>query len=436
MRIALAINDLVAHDRNEGLVDPALHLPTGHLVSRDEALRINPFVAAAGVTGGAVWHDYQMANADRVTFSFTLSAAEAGAAVANYVAADSFLLENGRVAGARVTDMRTGSSLDLRAGMVVNAAGAWAPELASTLPGGATSIPAPRLSRAMNVVLQTPAPSHACGGVVNGRFLFLVPWRGVSMLGTSHDVHSGPADALSCSTSDLDRFLEEGRAAFPRAAMARTDVRLVHRGLLPMVSGQGSQVTLLRESAVVDHAAHGAPGLISVHGVRYTTARHTAQEAVDAVFLSMGHRTPPRCRTAQTPLFGGGMPSVAGLLKHITAHRHTDDVLPATLARLVSTYGTEYARVLHLARETPALGAPLGRACPITAVEIVYAARHEMALTLADALLRRTEAGSAGHPGADAVEAAAALMAAEHGWDDARRRDEVAAVNAFYTVPD
>jgi glycerol-3-phosphate dehydrogenase len=102
--------------------------------------------------------------------------------------------------------------------------------------------------------------------------------------------------------------------------------------------------------------------------------------------------------------------------------------------RLVSTYGTEYARVLHLARETPALGAPLGRACPITAAEIVYAARHEMALTLADALIRRTEAGSAGHPGDDAVQAAATLMAAEHGWDEGRRREEIGAVHNFYTA--
>ena len=77
-----------------------------------------------------------MANADRVTFSFPLSAVEAGATVANYVAAESFLVENGRVTGARVTDVRAGRSFDLRAGVVVNAAGAWAPELANTLPAG------------------------------------------------------------------------------------------------------------------------------------------------------------------------------------------------------------------------------------------------------------------------------------------------------------
>jgi len=200
-----------------------------------------------------------------------------------------------------------------------------------------------------------------------------------------------------------------------------------------MVAGHGSDVSLLRESAVVDHAAHGAPGLISVHGVRYTTARHTAQQAVDAAFLSMGHATPPRCRTDTTPLFGGGLQSVSGLLKELTAHG-SPDVLPAVLTRLVTTYGTEYNRVLQLARETPTLGAPLGRKCAVTAAEIVYAARQEMALTLSDALIRRTEAGSAGHPGDDAVETAATVLAAEHHWDESRRRAEVDAVHAFYKL--
>ena len=65
---------------------PALHLPDSAIVSRDEALRLNPVVAPEGVTGGAVWYDYQMHSTDRVTFSFLLSAAERGAAAANYVA--------------------------------------------------------------------------------------------------------------------------------------------------------------------------------------------------------------------------------------------------------------------------------------------------------------------------------------------------------------
>ncbi len=435
MRLALTVNDLVARDRNDGLEDSDLHLPDGRVVSREEALRLNPLVAPGGVTGGAIWHDYQMTHADRVTLSFVLSAAGAGAVTANYVAAESLLLENGRVVGARLRDRVTDAYLDLRARVVVNAAGAWAPELVNTLPERARAVPAPRLSRAMNVIVKQAPGSHACGGVVDGRFLFMVPWRDVSILGTSHDAHEGGADALTVTAADLEAFLADGRRAFPGAALDRASVRLVHRGLLPMVSGEGAHVALLRESAVVDHAAHGAPGLVSIHGVRYTTARHTAEEAVNSVFRVLGHSTPPPCHTDHTPLWGGAISSVGAFVKH-ALDAGESPVPPDTLARLAATYGTEYPRVLNIAREAPALGTAIGHHTHVTGAEIVHAARHEMAVTLADAVIRRTEAGSAGHPGSDALQRAAALMAWVHGWDARQMEGEIETVDAFYRLPD
>ncbi|MGE3190940.1 MAG: FAD-dependent oxidoreductase, partial [Vicinamibacterales bacterium] len=75
-RVALALNDLIAADRNAGIDDPGLRLPAGHVVSREECLRLNPVVDPAGVTGGAVWHDYQMRSADRLNLAFVQGAAE------------------------------------------------------------------------------------------------------------------------------------------------------------------------------------------------------------------------------------------------------------------------------------------------------------------------------------------------------------------------
>ena len=72
----------------------------------------------------------------------------------------------------------------------------------------------------------------------------------------------------------------------------------------------------------------------------------------------------------------------------------------------------------------------------MTAAEIAHAARHEMAVRLADAVIRRTDAGSAGHPGDEAVRAAATVMAAELGWSDAQTADEIAEVDRFYEMPD
>jgi glycerol-3-phosphate dehydrogenase len=201
-----------------------------------------------------------------------------------------------------------------------------------------------------------------------------------------------------------------------------------------MLAGSGRQVRLLRESTIVDHAAHGTPGLVSIHGVRYTTARDTAAEAVDAVFRARGINEPPACRTDQTPLAGGGMARVSTFIAD--AVRQRPDVPGPVLTRLIRTYGTNYGRIIAVAETAPHLAAPLGAGCDVTGAEILYAAREEMALTLADALIRRTEAGSAGHPGDDAINRAAEVMAAELGWDERQRRAEIDEVQAFYELPE
>jgi glycerol-3-phosphate dehydrogenase len=433
-RFLLAANDAIARDRNQGLADPDLHLPAGVIVSREEALRLNPVVSPEGVTGGAVWYDYQMLSTDRVTLSFLLSAVNAGAAAANYVQATRFLQQNGRVTGVKVEDKLTGDTFAIRGSVVVNAAGPWASGMLAGLPAAARGAAPPRLSRAMNLITRKLVNDHACGGVANGRYLFMIPWRDVSIVGTSHDAHDDTADELKVSRWDLEAFLKDAREAFPHANLTAADVQLIHRGLLPMVSGEGSHVRLVKESQVVDHSKHGLPGLISVFGVRYTTARQTAEEAVDAVFSSLGHQTPPPCRTAETPLQGGSINRMDTFLRAVV-QRDIDGIPAARLKRIATTYGTGYDTVLQVARDTPALGSPLGRNCDVIGAEILHAARTEMALKLADALLRRTDAGAAGHPGADAVERAAAIMAHAHGWDEWRTRNEIGEVEAFFKLP-
>jgi glycerol-3-phosphate dehydrogenase len=434
MRVALAISDAVARDRNTGLADPALHLPPGRIVSRDEALRLNPVVSPDGVTGGALWYDYQMLSTDRVTLSFLLSAVDAGAAAANYVSANRFLVEHDRVTGVMAEDRVTKSEFPIRGKVTVNAAGPWAAQLLTGLPAAAQGDPPPKLSRAMNVVTRQIVTDHACGGMAEGRFLFMVPWRNISMVGTSHDPYDGDANGLEITRWDLEAFLKDARAAFPHANLSSSDVRLVHRGLLPAESG-GTPVRLVKESRVLDHRRHGLHGLVSMFGVRYTTARHTAEHAVDAVFRQLGTATPPPCRTAETPLQGGSIHHMDSFLKAVLM-RDVEGITPETLRRLARTYGTGYDRILQIVRDTPSLGQPLGSACEVLGAEILYAAREEMALTLGDALIRRTEAGAAGHPGADAVKRAAAVMADAHGWSDERTRCEVTEVESFYQLAD
>jgi glycerol-3-phosphate dehydrogenase len=285
----LAANDLLTLDRNRGL-PPERRVPRSRLLSRDEVLARLPGVERRGLTGGAVWHDAQVASTERLLIGFLAAAADAGAALANHAPAAALLRDGGRVAGARVRDGETGREADVRARLVVNATG---PDLSAFAALAGIAPRALPLLHAGNLVLRRPVVAgQAVGAQSRGRFLFLVPWSGRAIAGTDYrPLAEGPVD--------VEAFFEEVRQAFPWAGLDRADVALVHRGRVP---GDGGAAGLMTRSRLVDHEVEdGVPGLLSLLSVKYTTARGLAEQAVDLALRRLG-RPPVRCRTATTPL--------------------------------------------------------------------------------------------------------------------------------------
>ncbi len=365
LALGLRLNDWLTRDRNRGL-PPSHRIPAARTVSAAEALRLVPGLERRGLSGAALWHDAQAASTERLTIGFLHAAAGAGAAAANHAEAVSLLRAGGRVAGVAVRDTLGGGSFEIRARMVVNAAGPWADDV---LARGGLARPRAPLLRARNVVLRrAPVVPFAVGAKSEGRFLFLVPWEGRTIVGTSYE----PADA---SPSDPMAFLDEASRAFPWAGIESGAATLVHEGLVPGRDGASGLSTRPR---LHDHEAEdGLPGLVSLQGVKYTTARAVAQRAVDLVVRRLGRAVPP-CRTAVTPL---------------------PDARP--------------------------LAGPLEDRARC-------AVRDEMALTLADAVLRRLDLGTAGPPPPDALLAVSSAMAAELGWDSGREQAERDALAGFY----
>ena len=432
LRLYFAINDLLARDRNDGIA-VSRRLPPSRLLSRNECLGLNPLIDPDGVTGGVEWFDYQMYNSDRVHISFIASAVEGGAVAANYVEARAGLMQGSTVEGVRASDRLTGESLEIRARVVLNAAGPWAPELGRRLaPCERARLDGP-LSKAMNFVIASPLRgSHAVAGPAGGRFLFIAPWREFAIVGTSYDSYEGSANGLALDRDEIERFIGTINVAFPGLSLEFGHLRLVHRGLLP-VSPNGEGVRRRTVSEIVDHRHDGLHGLISMLGVRYTTARDTAERAVDLAVRQL-QRGAAACRTADAPLVGGDMADVDDFMRGVT--RPADGPISTeTRRRLACTYGTLHQRILGMLTSSEADRAPLGSTCAITAGEVRYAVREEMAVRLSDALLRRTEAGSAGYPGEDAVASAAGIMAEELHWTPDHIDTETADLRRAYQLP-
>ena len=431
MRAFLSAYDLLSADRNDG-IDPSRRLPPSRVISRNDCLHLNPWIDPAGVTGGALWHDYQLHSPERFAMGLLQSAVDKGAATLNYAEVQA-LIRNGRqIIGIRARDLETGVPFDIRARVVVNAAGPWAAGLLERLGTAAATGPRPAWSLAMNVVLDRPAPACAAGGLARGRFLFLVPWQNQSIVGTSHDRFRGDTGVPTITGSHVDAFLADAVAAFPGAGLNRDAVRLVHRGLLPAPPRARDAGALLKRSIIHDHAADGLDGLITVIGVRYTTARATAAAVAERVARKMGLPA-SIAEPMKDPLPGG---HIADLEQYESQHVSGTPLDSSFVRRLIAAYGTNHEAVSRLLMESSDLASPLGRQCAVTRAEILYSVRSEMALHLTDALLRRTAAGAGGHPGTDAVQAAADVMANELSWTPAQTAREIEDMNRVYAIPD
>jgi glycerol-3-phosphate dehydrogenase len=254
----------------------------------------------------------------------------------------------------------------------------------------------------------------------------------VTLVGVNSAVFPGDPDRLEVTEEEVLGFLEEINEAAPHLALTPDDVTLVHAGLLPIQEGElvGGNVSFGKRSLVIDNAVtDGMEGLITAITNRFTMGRRVAERAVDLAFRKLG-KAPPRCRTEVTPLEGGRVESVGKLAAEV--ERSAADLIPPDSAeRLAGNHGALYRKVLDVARGRPDWARPLGGSRVLRA-EVIYAIREEMAQTLADCVFQRTELGTAGHPGREALEQAARVAAEELEWSAERTATEVAAVTARF----
>ena len=427
LRAAFALESWLARRRNDG-VDDQLHLPAPRLLSRAQTMKFFPGIRPERLTGGAQWYDYQMVENDRLTLAFAAGAERAGADLANYAEAIGALTEGGRVVGMMVRDRLGDGTFPVRSRLTLNAAGSHA-GVVMDLFGVGRAFP---LLKAMNLVTSRPAHDIALAApTASGRMLTLVPWRGHAIVGTSHSERFLQSLDASVSSAEVATFVEEANSAFPALHLSPADVTLVHRGLLPAIAARGG-VDLLAAHRIIDHAAAGAPGAITVVGVKYVTARGVAERAIDAVVRRLGARV-RRSRTASMVLPGAGIADHEGVAIE-TARALRLDIPLATLTRLSNRYSDAAGAIVRLMAERPEWREPVSASVATLGAEVVHVIRNEMAVRLSDIVLRRTGLGAAGHPGEDAIAGCTRVAAAELGWSADRQREETAAVEQAYAI--
>ena len=381
--------------------------------------------------GGVVYYDGQFDDA-RMNLALALTAAQHGAALANYVAVEGLLKDgSGRLTGAAVRDRLSGAAWEIRARVVLNAAGPYVDHLRRLDDAG--EAPLLRVSAGAHLVLGARFPAPDTGFLIprteDGRVIFVLPWHGQLLAGTTEVDAQVTADPMP-SRREVGYLLGHLRNYLNMPVRAG-DVTAAWSGLRPLIAAPPRRVAggrrQRRDTAALtrDHYLTGSrSGLITVAGGKWTTYRVMAVHAVNQVVEAGGFGPVRASQTRSTPLLGaaGYRPDAPGLQRR---HR-----LAADVARhLDRAFGDRAEAVAQLAGA--GFGARLAPRHPYLEAEVVYAARCEAACTVDDVLARRTRLAFLDCRAAlAAVPRVAELLAGELGWDAAERQRHARAAAA------
>jgi glycerol-3-phosphate dehydrogenase len=361
---------------------------------------------------------YYDASADdaRLCLTVARTAAAHGAVLVNSCAVVAITTDDaGRANG--VVAHADGRDINVRAAVVINAAGVWADDVRamaeaahpdSLRPAKGVHVTVPWSKVRNDIAVIIPVPKDK-------RSLFVVPWGPNAdgtfqhtYVGTTDTDYDGDTDDPQCTKDDIAYVLRALNASVT-TGITEADITGVWAGLRPLVKSatSGRTADLSRRHSITANEAC----VISVTGGKLTTYREMAEDTVDAALLQLGRRA--RCRTKSLKLLG--------------AQGFREPAKTDPDAHLASRYGTELMAVRQLIAEDPTLGAPLVEGLAYVRAEAIYAVRNEMALTLDDVLSRRTRARLFNREAAvRAAESVAELIAPELGWDSTEQAAQVA----------
>ncbi len=421
IRSGMLAYDLLGYDRRR-LEDPAQRIPGHRMLTNDQVLADEPSVPAAGLTGGAVYHDCQC-DPDRLTLEFIIGASRNGAVVINYARVGDLACSLGNLVSAEVVDLLSGKRYEVNARMTANVAGPWADKI--DLLCGADEKVTLRRSKGIHIVTRPLTKKFAMVMQTDaGQHLFVIPWRGHSLIGTTDTEYQGEPDDLGVQDEDVQKFVDEINQVCPVAKLNAAAVKYRYAGVRPLVDQDAQVYDASRRYEIIDHHSKGVKGYISAVGGKYTTSRNLARKLTNRILARLDE---PKvsCLTAHKLLPG----SVSGSFGDYADKCLQEErgLLPEdVLHHVIWTYGARHEDVLDLVRADSSLGERVLDGRPEIMAQVAYAVHSEMACTLADIVCRRTGIVTLGDPGDVAMNKVADSAARLLGWGSERREREIA----------
>jgi glycerol-3-phosphate dehydrogenase len=343
-----------------------------------DVLEHEPCLRRDNLVGGASYYDASTDDS-RMTLANVQSAVMHGAVAVNYARMSSLTETRDHVDGAIVRDQLGDGEARVRARCIVSATGPWQ---ARGTKGSHIAVQRHRIGNRSAVTLISP---------LDGRVMFVIPGGDQAIVGTTDTFTTETPDEVKTTEADVDYLLASANSYFPEARLKPDDVMAAWSGIRPLASAPpGADPSSISREHHIDVASNG---VITVSGGKLTTYRSMAEETVDELTKALGVRK-PECTTAHEELPGGD----------------------------------RNARRAALESNDPELARSLLHGLSYTCSDIALAANEEMAVTLADVMVRRTHiAFELTDHGIGAADSVAHVMAEVLRWNDATTRSRTAA---------
>jgi glycerol-3-phosphate dehydrogenase len=392
-------------------------------LNREELIERYPFMNPEGLKAGFTYSDGLTDDA-RLTLEIIDGAQGAGAIAVNRARATK-LIDDGGIVGATVKDMETGESVEVRATMTANCAGPWSQELLEAI--RPSSRPLLRLSKGVHLVM--PALPVDDGFLLiskrHGGVVFMIPWYGRTLLGTTDTEFQGDPDRVRVDDTDRAYLLAQANHVLRAFHWRESDIIGSFAGIrsLPYRPGRSS-AELSRELKIEEPVRN----LLVSAGGKMTSARADAAMLVDLAIARMD-REHVACATDHLPLPWFPRGSFREWRRDSFVRGLELGLDEMAVRNCQERYGTTVNTLYDTIAEAPALAARIVPELPFCFGETVHTVRREMARSLEDILRRRMPLLLLCRPGRETLARVAGLVGPLLGWSEQRKHDEVAAVH-------
>ena len=363
------------------------------MLNKEETIKVEPLLKSKGknLIGGGLYYEYRTDDA-RLTIETIKKAQQLGAKCFNYIKVEDFIYKNEELIGVKVNDRIQQKNLEIKAKVIVNAAGPWVDLLRKK----DKSLETKRLllTKGIHIVVNHkyfPIKNALYFDTEDKRMIFAIPRKGKTYIGTTDTVYNEDISKPLANKEDVDYLLKAVNNMFNTVKLKKQQIESTWAGLRPLIYEDGKSAS---EVSRKDEIFLSKSGLITIAGGKLTGYRKMAERTVDIVRLRLKEKgfNFSACNTEKLKLSGGDFDNnqqITDLIIQLFGEAKQVNIPLEQIKEWVYRYGSNTPELLEIAYNNFKT-AEKNTEKLVLLTELIYCIENESVYSLSDFLIRRT----------------------------------------------